>query len=57
MLPTASQTAGPNGLNFFVETHELHGEVLGKKNRNFFFNFFLPRATTGPSADIIPTTI
>jgi len=21
MLPTAAQTAGPNGLNFFVDTH------------------------------------
>ena len=43
MLPTASQTAGPNGLNFFVETHGLHGEVLGKKIKKKILNFF----TTG----------
>ena len=29
MLPIAGQTAGPNGLNFFVNTHGSPGGVLG----------------------------
>ena len=28
MLPIAGQTAGPNGLNFFVDTHWWPGGVL-----------------------------
>ena len=34
MLPIAGQTAGPNGLTFFVDTHEWRGVSLAKKNRN-----------------------
>ena len=33
MLPKAGQTAGPNGLKFFVDTHGWSGGVLGLKNR------------------------
>ena len=29
MLPIASQTAGPNGLNIFSDTHGFPGGVLG----------------------------
>ena len=29
MFPIAGQTAGPNGPNFFVETHEWPGGVIG----------------------------
>ena len=29
MLPIAGQTAGPNGLNIFVDTHGFPGDVLG----------------------------
>ena len=29
MLPIAGQTAGPNGLNFFVDTHGWPGDVKG----------------------------
>ena len=51
MLPIAGQTAGLNGLNFFVETR---GEL--KKIRHFFQLFFstfsFPRATLGPSASM-----
>ena len=56
MLPIAGQTAGSNGLKFFVNTHG--GNRL--KNRFFFnlkkiisFKFFFPRATPGPSACFI----
>ena len=43
MLPIADQTAGPNGLKLFVDTHVWPGGVLGTK-------IFFPRATPGPSA-------
>ena len=31
MLPIAGQTAGPNGVNFCVDTHEWGGDALAKK--------------------------
>ena len=37
MLPIAGQTAGPIGLNFFVDTH---GGVIDLKNRDIFSQFF-----------------
>ena len=40
MFPIAGQTAGPNGLKFFVDTHGWPGVFYAKKNRNLFFNFF-----------------
>ena len=40
MFPIAGQTAGPIGLNFFVDTHGWPGE------KNF------SRATPGPSASV-----
>ena len=46
MLPEAGQTAGPNGLNFFVDTHVWPGGVLG-------LIVYFPRATPGPSASNI----
>ena len=52
MLPIADQTAGPNGLTFFVDTQ---GCLEAKKFDFFFkifFQFFLPRATLGPLAGI-----
>ena len=36
MLPIAGQTAGPNGLNFFVDTHGWPGGFKAKKF-DFFF--------------------
>ena len=30
MLPVAGQTAGPNGLKFFVDNHGLSGGVFSK---------------------------
>ena len=45
MLPIAGQTAGPNGLNIFVDTHGWPGGVFRLKMK---INF--PRATPGPSA-------
>ena len=36
MFPLACQTAGPIGLNFFVDTDGWPGGVLGTKNRIFF---------------------
>ena len=61
MFPIACQTAGPIGLKFFVDTQGWSGGDIGKKNSNFFFNFFFlqfffllksifPRATPGPPA-------
>ena len=38
MLRIAGQTAGPIGLNFFVDTHGLPG-ALEAKNRKYFFKF------------------
>ena len=40
MLPIAGQTAGPNGLNFFLDTHWWPWGVLGFKKSNFNFKFF-----------------
>ena len=45
----ADQTAGPIGRNVFMYTHECSGAVKAKNIRIFFFNFFLPQATPGPS--------
>ena len=39
MLPIAGQTAGPNGLKFFVNTQGSPGGVLGLKIE-FFSTFF-----------------
>ena len=54
MLPIAGQTAGPNGLTFFVDTQGFPRGVSGfKKISTFFFQIFLfifPRATPGTSA-------
>ena len=44
MLSIAVQTAGPIGLNFFVDTH---GSCLRLKKSNLKI---IPRATLGPSA-------
>ena len=56
MLPIASQTAGPNGLTLFVDTHGWPVGVIGLKHLNFFFSFLLkfsfPQATLGTSASI-----
>ena len=42
MLPIASQTAGPNGLKFFVDTHGYPVGVIGLKHLKFFFiSFFI----------------
>ena len=55
MLPVASQTAGPIGLTFFVDSHGWPGGAIGLKIRNFiyyfcsFFQIFFPQATPGPS--------
>ena len=43
MLPIAGQTAGPNGLKKFVDTH-------GWPGGDFFPTFFFPRATLSLSA-------
>ena len=42
MLPLAGQTAGPNGLKFFVNTHGWLGGVLGNNNKisNIFLTIF-----------------
>ena len=40
MLPIASQTAGPNGLTLFVDTHGWPVGVTGLKHLKFFFHFF-----------------
>ena len=58
MLPLAGQTAGPNGLTFFVDPHGWPVDFLGQKNEfvfNFFCQFFtsnfcIPWATSDPSA-------
>ena len=47
MLPIASQTAGPNGLKFFVDTHGWPEGVIGQKIKFFFSKFFLSQATPG----------
>ena len=38
MLRIAGKTAGPIGLNFFVDTHGWLGGVIDLKNRIFFFH-------------------
>ena len=43
MVPIAGQTAGPIGLNFFVDAQGRPGGVIVKKYiffSNFFFKFF-----------------
>ena len=45
MLPIAGQTAGPNGLHFFV--WKLTGVSWAKKLEIIFFNCFFQRATSG----------
>ena len=52
MLPIAGQTAGPNGLKFYVDTRGW-GVSKAKKNSNFFSNIFFSQATPGPSASNI----
>ena len=47
MLPIAGQTAGPIGLNFFVDTHGWSTCAVDLKKITIFFN---PRSTPGPSA-------
>ena len=42
MLPIADQTAGPNGLKFFVDTHGGRGMFKAKKT-----NFFSKKIFTG----------
>ena len=60
LLPIPGQTAGPIDLNFFVDTHWWRGchrlkfEIF-LFQKNFFFIFFIPRATPGPSASIFYT--
>ena len=40
MFPIAGQTAGPIGLNFFVDTHGWPGGDKGLKKSIFFSKFF-----------------
>jgi len=40
MLPIAGQTAGPIGLNFFVDNQGWPGSVIGYTKFDFFFNLF-----------------
>ena len=50
MSPIAGQTAGPNGLNFFVDTHGWPREFLGKKiEKNVLHYFFTVNA--GPFSE------
>ena len=37
MFPKAGQTAGPNGLIFFEQTHGEPRGNIGNKNQSFFF--------------------
>ena len=53
MLSIAGQTAGPIGLNFFVDTQGWEGGVIGQKEFKFFKTFFFPRAKPGSTASII----
>jgi len=46
MLSIAGQTAGPNELTFFVNTHGWPWGLTSQKNSKFFFL----RTTPGPSA-------
>ena len=56
MLPIPGQTAGPIGLNFFLDTQGWPGSVKGYKKTNFFenifFSIFFSRLTPGPSASL-----
>ena len=47
-MPIAGQTAEPNGLKLFVDTHRWAKGVF----QFFFFKFFFPRATPCPSVSI-----
>ena len=54
MLPIAGQTAGPIGLELFVDTQGWPGSVI--KNSKFtkhFFKLFFSRATPGSSVSNI----
>jgi len=42
MFPISGQTAGPNWLTFFVDTHGYPG---GDKQIEYFFLTFFPRGT------------
>ena len=55
MLPIAAQTAGPNGLKFFVDTHGWPGSFRQKKIRNYFLQFFLikKKISTGNAGPFI----
>ena len=50
MLPIAGQMAKPNGLKFFVDTHEKNSNFFFKFKKNIFIKYFFPRATPSPSA-------
>ena len=54
MLPIAGQTAGPNGLKFFVDTQGGRGclKFFNIYLFKLFFKFFFPRSTLGPSVSI-----
>ena len=52
MLPIAGQTAGPNGLNFFVDTHGWPREFLGKKIEKKMFFIIFSWSTLVPSASM-----
>ena len=53
MLRIAGQKAGPNGLNFFVDTHGWPREFLGKKKskKNVLHYFFTVNA--GPFIEYV----
>ena len=51
MLPIADQTAGPNGLKFFVDTHGGRGMFKAKKT-NFFSKKIFHGQRRAPSASI-----
>ena len=50
MLPIAGQTAGPNELTFFVDSHVWSKAKKNSKKMFFKIFIFFPRATPGPSA-------
>ena len=50
MSPIAGQTAGPNGLKFFVNTQWFQEGVIDFKKTKFFLFSNFPRAMPGPSA-------
>ena len=55
MLLISDQTAGPNGLKFFVDTHGWPGVLKAKEIQNIFTSFLkkIPRATPGSPASTI----